>query len=62
MKGRLPRTYSREEFERLSHPEKLQYLTELLDALEPPRQPVNQTTEAAAGIFPLPVPVDQAED
>ena len=34
MKNRLPKTFSREAFERLSHPEKLEYLTHLINALE----------------------------
>jgi hypothetical protein len=56
VKKSLPRSYSRDEFERLSHPEKLQYLTDLLDALAPPGQPASQTmrAEAAAPSFPTP--------
>ena len=58
MKKLLPRNYSRDEFERLSHSEKLQYLTELLDALAPP-QPANQT---AAGTSSFPKPSRRAAD
>jgi len=38
MQTRVPRTYSREALERMSHSEKLQYLTELLESLERERR------------------------
>jgi hypothetical protein len=63
VKTSLPRNYSRDEFERLSHTEKLQYLTDLLDALAPPPgQPARQTMRAEAATPSFPKPSEQAAD
>lgn len=48
MKNRPPETFSREAFERLTHPEKLEYLTYLMDALERSRASGTNAVRAAS--------------
>jgi len=51
MKNRPPKAFSRDAFERLSHPEKLEYLTCLMNALERAR-PSGTDSEPTASTIP----------